>query len=56
MPQYRIGADFGFAGTQIEEVIEAESLEQAEEAALEMAIGYVNSWAEEIEEEESDDV
>ena len=54
MPQYRIGMSFGFAGGDIEDVVEAENLEEAEEIAWQWAVERVNSWAEEIEEEESD--
>lgn len=56
MPRYKIGADFGFAGCELEDIIEAYSLEEAEAIAWEIAVQYVNSWAEEIEEEENDDV
>ena len=55
MPQYKIYAEFGFAGTQIEDTVEADSLEQAENMAWESAIQCVNSWAEEIGEEEEDE-
>jgi hypothetical protein len=54
MPQYKIYAEFGFAGTQIEDTVEADSLEQAEAMAWESAIQYVNSWAEEVDEEEEE--
>lgn len=55
MPQYKIYAEFGFAGTQIEDTVEADSLAEAEKMAWESAIQYVNSWAEEIDEEEEDE-
>ena len=56
MPQYKIYAELGFAGTELEDVVEADSLEDAESIAWETAIQYVNSWAEEFEEEEEQDV
>jgi hypothetical protein len=57
MPRYKIYADYGVAGYQVEEEIEADNEAQAEQMAWEMAVERVNSWVDEItEEEESDGV
>ena len=53
--KYRLKAEFGFAGTETElGEIETDSHEEAERAAWDMAVEYVNSWVEEIEEEDED--
>lgn len=54
MPRYKIYAEFGFAGAHLEDEIEAESLEEAEKISWEFACEHVNSWAEEIDEDEED--
>lgn len=52
MPKYKIGGNYGYVGTEWEEEIEADSIEEAQEIAWEDAIQRVGYWAEEIEEEE----
>lgn len=56
MPQYKISVEFGFVGTEMSDVVEADNLEEAEEMAWQWGIDCVNSWATEIEEEEESDV
>lgn len=51
MQKYRIYMDFGFAGTSHTEIIEAESLEDAEDIVWEMAAQQVSTSAEEIDED-----
>ena len=50
MPRYKIFWDMGYGGANDEEIIEADSLEEAENAAWNTACGLISSWAEEIEE------
>lgn len=52
MPYFRIGRNYGYAGTESYDLIEASSQEEAEEIAWDDAIQQVDTWAEEITEEE----
>lgn len=52
MPRYKIGWDMGYAGCSETEIIEADSLEEAEEVAWAEAIDRISTWADEIEGEE----
>lgn len=54
MPRYKIGWDAGYAGGPEEEIIEADSLEEAEEIAWQEALNHISAWAEEIEDEEDE--
>lgn len=56
MPKFKI--TYGLSGVQVEDdIIEAETLEVAEEIAYEAAMEFINSWlvcsAEPVEDEES---
>lgn len=55
MPKFRIGRSFGYVGTSSEDIIEADSLEDAEEMAWEFAIEKVDCWAEEVSDDEEVD-
>lgn len=52
MPYYKIGRSYGYAGTSSEDYIQADTLEDAQEEAWEQAVQRVDSWAEEVTEEE----
>lgn len=54
MKKFRIGCSFGLAGDQQNDVIEAETQEEADEIAWSWAVERVSSWAEEIEESEDE--
>lgn len=54
MKKFRIGRSFGYAGDNDFDIIEAESLEEAEDIAWDWALERVSSWAEEIEESEDE--
>lgn len=54
MQKYIISMDFGFAGTSHTEIIEAESLEDAEDMVWEMAMQQVSISVEEIDEDEDE--
>ena len=45
MAKFRIGYGFGFAGDNTEYIIDAESLDEAEQYAWEAACERVSSWA-----------
>lgn len=49
MPKFKIGAHFGFVGTDYEEVIEAEDLEEAMDIARDHVMNQVEWWAEPLE-------
>ena len=48
MPKYKIHRSYGYVGTDSYEVIEASSIEDAEEYAKDFAFERVEFWAEEI--------
>jgi hypothetical protein len=50
MPKYHIGRAYGYAGTEETDVIEADSLDEAQEIASEWAMERVDSWAELVDE------
>ena len=52
MPHYKIYRSYGYAGTQDVEIIEADSLSDAEEQAHMFALENVESWAEELGDED----
>lgn len=52
MPKFKIGGSMGYTGTDWQDEIEADSLKDAQEIAWEQAIERVESWAEEIKEEQ----
>ena len=54
MAKYNIGCSFGLAGDTQSDIIEAESLEEAEEIAWEWAVERVSSWAIPVEEDEDE--
>lgn len=54
MPKFKIGGSMGYTGTDWEDVIEADSLKEAQEIAWEQAVEKVESWAEEADETEDD--
>lgn len=54
MKKYVIKRDYGYAGRPDADLVEAESLEDAQEMAWEWAIQRVDSWAEEYDPEEHD--
>jgi hypothetical protein len=45
MPMFRIGGSMGYVGTDWEDVVEADSLEEAEKIAYESACERIDSWA-----------
>lgn len=53
MPKYKIYRGFGYVGTDDYDIIDAESLEDAEEAAWQFAVERVESWAEEYNDEDA---
>ena len=56
MPKFIIYREHSsFPGTLEEEEIEAENLEEAEDAAYYFGLGMVSSWAETVEEGTEDD-
>jgi hypothetical protein len=54
MKKYNIGCSFGLVGDTQSDIIEAESLEEAEEIAWEWAVERVSSWATPVEEDEDE--
>lgn len=54
MAKYRIGCSFGLAGDTQDDVIEAESLDEAEDIAWQWALERVSSWAELVEDDENE--
>lgn len=52
MPKYKIGRSYGFAGDEDFEVIEAKNEEEANKIAWDWAIERVDTWAEEITDED----
>lgn len=54
MPKFFIKYSFGYHGTESADVIEAEDLEDAQEAAWEMAVEHVSSSAEPYDPEKHD--
>lgn len=46
MPKYRIGYGYGFHGTESEEIIEADHIDEAEAIAKDLAFERVEYWAE----------
>lgn len=55
MKKYHIGCSFGLAGDTQSDIIEAESLEEAEEIAWNWAVERVSSWAEALPEDAEDE-
>lgn len=55
MPKFKIGGSYGYVGTDWEDAIEAEDLEEAEEIAEERALRNVDYWAEELPEDGEDE-
>ena len=55
MTKFKIYRSFGYSGTESCEVIEAETLEEAQEEAWQYALDMVDSWAEPVEEGTEDD-
>lgn len=55
MNRYKLSGSYGYTGTNWEEEIEAESLEEAHEIAWEMALERVEANAELIVDDEEDD-
>jgi hypothetical protein len=54
MTKYHIGCSFGLAGDEQSDIIEAESLEEAEAIAWEWAMERVSSWAIPLEDDEDE--
>lgn len=52
MPKYRIKGNMGYVGTEWEDVIEAENIDDANQYAEDYALERIEFWAEEITEEE----
>ena len=55
MPKFKIGGSYGYVGTDWEDEIEADTLEEAQECAWEQAAQRVESWAEELPEDDTED-
>ena len=55
MPKFKIGGSYGYVGTDWEDEIEADTLEEAQECAWEQAVQRVESWAEELPEDDTED-
>jgi hypothetical protein len=49
MPKYKIGGSYGYAGTDWEDEIAADDIEEAEEIAKERALEHVEWWAKTID-------
>lgn len=47
--KYKIGGSYGYAGTNWEDEIEADSQEEAEDIAREQALERVEWWAQPVE-------
>lgn len=56
MAKFVIARSYGYAGTTSYDLIEADSLEDAESQAWEFAIENVESWAQEYDPEEHDGI
>ena len=54
MPKFRIGGSYGYVGTDWEDVVEADDIEQAREWAWDQACERVDTWVEEIEDDEQE--
>ena len=54
MPKYIIYRNYGWVGTDDSDIIEADTLKEAEELAWEFALDRVESWAELVEGTEDD--
>lgn len=54
MPKYKLHANYGFAGSQLvlDDCFEAENEDEAHDVAWQMAIERVDSWVEELEDDE----
>lgn len=52
MPKYRIKGNMGYVGTDWQDVIEAEDMEDATKYAEDYALEMIEFWAEEITDEE----
>jgi hypothetical protein len=55
MTKFKIGCSFGYVGTESYDIINAETLEIAEQRAWERALAKVDSWAEVGEEGSEND-
>jgi hypothetical protein len=55
MAKFKVGYDNGYVGCEFEDVIEADSLEEAEEEVWQMAIEKISIWAELIGEDDTDE-
>lgn len=55
MPKFKIGGSYGYVGTDWEDVIEVDDLEEAEELAKDQALERVDWWAEPIDDGEGED-
>jgi hypothetical protein len=55
MTKYHIGCSFGLAGDEQSDIIEAESLEEAEAEAWEWAMERLSAWAIPLEEDPEDE-
>lgn len=54
MPKFLIGYNFGYASTETRDVIEADTLEEAEEKAYRMALEWLDYYAEPYDPEKHD--
>ena len=54
MNKYHIGCSFGLAGDEQTNIIEAESLEEAEAMAWEWAMERLSAWAIPLEDDEDE--
>lgn len=55
MPKYKVGCSFGFVGDDSEEIIEADSEQDALDQMWDYACGRISIWAEPISEEEDEE-